>query len=153
MLKTLAYGESGTFYYDEFPPMFHPEDVEVKTSRSENVETEKHVKDFEEHAKTDECRYDEPVLFEEVDKLRRKVHKLEADNSSLRAILAEKRRLEEESKDIRKQLEASNRELAVLRNYVYNLTERDNPITDKPIESMKEKIVDYRIVIVGGHSN
>lgn len=153
MLKILAYGESGTFYYDEFPPMFHPEDVQVKVSRPENVETEQQIKDFEEYAKTDEGRYDEPALFEEVDKLRRKVHKLESDNSSLRAILAEKRRLEEESKDIRKQLEASNRELAVLRNYVYNLTENDNSIPDKPIESMKETIAGYRIVIVGGHSN
>lgn len=67
--------------------------------------------------------------------------------------MAENRKLEEELKDIRKQLEASNRELAVLRNYVYNLTENDNPIIDKPIESMKEMIAGYRIVIVGGHSN
>lgn len=121
-LRTLAYGESGTFYYDEFPSMFHPEDVQVKTSRSENNKTKRQVKDFVEHAGADECRHDESVLIEEVDKLRRKVHKLESDNSTLRAGLAEKRRLEEESKDIRKQLEASKRELAVLRNYVYKLT-------------------------------
>ncbi len=152
-LRTLAYGESGTFYYDEFPSMFHPEDVQVKTSRSENNKTKRQVKDFVEHAGADECRHDESVLIEEVDKLRRKVHKLESDNSTLRAGLAEKRRLEEESKDIRKQLEASKRELAVLRNYVYKLTESDNPITDKTIESMKETIACYRIVIVGGHSN
>lgn len=152
-LKTLAYGESGTFYYDEFPPMFHPEDVQVKAGRQGNVKTERQVMDFTEHAGTDGRRHDEPVLFEEVDKLRHKVHKLESDNSSLRASLAEKRRLEEESKDIRKQLEASNHELAVLRNYVYNLTESDNLITDKTIESMKETIAGYRIVIVGGHSN
>ena len=152
-LRTLAYGESGTFYYDEFPPMFHPEDVQVKTSRPENNKTERQVKDFAEHAGADECRHDESVLIEEVDKLRRKVHQLESDNSTLRAGLAEKRRLEEEAKDIRKQLEASKRELAVLRNYVYKLTESDNPITDKTIESMKETIAGYRIVIVGGHSN
>ena len=53
--------------------------------------------------------------FEEVDKLRHKVHKLEADNSSWRVSQAEKRRLEEELKDIRKQLETSNHEWAVLR--------------------------------------
>ena len=152
-LRTLAYGESGTFYYDEFPPMFHPEDVQVKTSRPENNKTERQVKDFAEHAGADECRHDESVLIEEVDKLRRKVHQLESDNSTLRAGLAEKRRLEEEAKDIRKQLEASKRELAVLRNYVYKLTESDNPITDKTIESMRETIAGYRIVIVGGHSN
>ena len=152
-LRRLAYGESGTFYYDEFPSMFHPEDVQVKTSRSENNKTKRQVKDFVEHAGADECRHDEFVLIEEVDKLRRKVHKLESDNSTLRAGLAEKRRLEEESKDIRKQLEASKRELAVLRNYVYKLTESDNPITDKKIESMRETIAGYRIVIVGGHSN
>ena len=152
-LRRLAYGESGTFYYDEFPSMFHQEDVQVKTSRSENNKTKRQVKDFVEHAGADECRHDEFVLIEEVDKLRRKVHKLESDNSTLRAGLAEKRRLEEESKDIRKQLEASKRELAVLRNYVYKLTESDNPITDKKIESMRETIAGYRIVIVGGHSN
>ena len=152
-LRILAYGESGTFYYDEFPPMFHPEDVRVKAGRPGNVKTESQIKEYAKPAETDGCRHDEPVLFEEVDKLRRKVHKLESDNSSLRASLAEKRKLEEESKDIRKQLEASNRELAVLRNYVYNLTESDNPITDKTIESMKETIAGYRIVIVGGHSN
>ncbi len=152
-LRILAYGESGTLYYDEFPPMFHPEDVQVKTGRPENDKTERQVKDFTEHAGTDGCRHDESVLIEEVDKLRRKVHKLESDNSSLRAGLAEKRMLEEEAKDIRKQLEASKRELAVLRNYVYKLTESDNPITDKTIESMRETIAGYRIVIVGGHSN
>ncbi len=152
-LRTLAYGESGTFYYDEFPPMFHSEDVQVKTGRPENDKTERQVKDFAEHIGTDGCGHDESVLIEEVDKLRRRVHKLESDNSSLRASLAEKRRLEKESKDIRKQLEASKRELAVLRNYVYKLTESDNPITDKTIESMRETISGYRIVIVGGHSN
>ena len=92
-------------------------------------------------------------FFEEVDKLRRKVHKPELDNSSLSTSLAEKRRLEEESKDIRQQLEVANHELAVLRNYVYNLTEDDRTVTDKTIESMKETIAGCRIVIVGGHSN
>ena len=152
-LRTLAYGESGTFYYDEFPPMFRPEDVQVKTARPENVKTERQVKDFTEHAGTEGCRHDESVLIEEVDKLRRRVRKLESDNSSLRASLTEKRRLEEESKDIREQLNAVSHELVALRNYVYNLTESDNPITDKTIESMKETIACYRIVIVGGHSN
>ena len=125
--------------------------MQVKTSRSENNKTERQVKDFAEHAGADECRHDESALIEEVDKLRCKVHKLESDNSTLRVGLVEKRRLEEESKDIRKQLEASKCELAVLRNYVYKLTESDNPITDKAIESMKETIAGYRIVIVGGH--
>lgn len=41
ILSTLAYGESGTFYYDEFPSMFHLEDVQVKTDRPENVKTER----------------------------------------------------------------------------------------------------------------
>ena len=152
-LRTLAYGESGTFYYDEFPPMFHPENVQVKDGRSGNVKTERQVKEYAEPVGTDGCRHDDSVLFDEVDKLRRKVHKLESDNSTLRAGLAEKRRLEEESKDIRKQLNAVSHELVALRNYVYNLTESDNPITDKAVESMKETIAGYRIVIVGGHSN
>lgn len=153
ILMILAYGESGTFYYDEFPPKYHPEDVQVLTGGTEDVKIERQIKNFAEHVGTDDHKRDESAFFEEVDKLRRKVHKLESDNSSLRASLTDKRRLEEESKDIRKQLEASNRELAVLRNYVYNLTEDDNPTTDKTIESMKDTIACYRVVIVGGHSN
>ena len=98
-LRTLAYGEAGTFYYDDFPPMFHPEDVQVKTGGPGNIKTERQAKDFEKYAGTEECRYDESVLIEEVDKL------------------------------------------------------RDNPITDKTIEGMKETIAGCRIVIVGGHSN
>lgn len=74
------------------------------------------------------------MFFEKVDQLRRKIHKFESDNSSLCTSLAEKRRLEEESRDIRKQPETSNRELAMHRNYVYDLTESDHPITDKAIE-------------------
>ncbi|MDE7176965.1 MAG: hypothetical protein K2O59_04050 [Lachnospiraceae bacterium] len=101
-LRILAYGESGTFYYDEFPPMFHPEDVQVKTGELGKVKTERQVMDFAEPVGTDRCRHDEPEHFEEVDQLRRKVLNLESDNSSLRAGLAEKRRLEEELKDIRK---------------------------------------------------
>lgn len=89
--------------------MFHPEDVQVKAGRPENDKTERQVKDFAEHTETDGCGHDESVLIEEVDKLRHKVHKLESDNSSLRANLTDKRRIEEESKDIRKQLEASKR--------------------------------------------
>lgn len=151
MLRILAYGEDGTYYYDEFPPMFHPEDMKVTVSKPGNVKTEKQIKKQAEPAVAEVSIHDENALLEEIDKLRCKVRKLESDNSNLRANLSEKRRIEEESKDISNQLEASNRELAVLRNYVYNLTENDNPVTDKSIKNMKETIAGYRIVIIGGH--
>lgn len=152
-LRTLAYGEDGTSYYDEVPPMFHPEDVQVKVSKLESVNTERQIKESTKHTKTKDCIYDEDALLEEINRLRRKVHKLESDNTNLRANLSEKRRTEDEIKDIRDRMEASNRELAALRNYVYNLTENDNPITDRTLEKMKDKIANYRIVIVGGHTN
>lgn len=54
-LRTLVYGEAGTFYYDEFPQLFHPEDVQVKADRPRNVKTERQVKEYAESVGTDGC--------------------------------------------------------------------------------------------------
>ena len=103
--------------------------------------------------KKDEQVYNEKRLLEELDTLRRKVHKLEADNNNLRVDLSEKRKLDEENKSLRAQADSNNRELAALRSYVYNLTEEDVPVQNESIEKMKREIETRRIIIVGGHPN
>ena len=95
----------------------------------------------------------EEALIEEINALRRKVHKLEADNKGLRSELSEKRRIEEDAKALRERSENANRELVALRDYIYNLTEDDRPDQSVSIDAMKKFLSEKRIVIIGGHSN
>lgn len=152
-LKTLAYGEDGTYFYEEFPSKFRPEDVQtgrVQTQKKEPVDRTKKAEPLQD---TDKDSERTKALLAEIDTLRRKVHKLETDNNNLRVDLADKRRAEEKAKKYGDQLEAANRELVALRDYVYNLTEDDSMILQVSVEAMKEKLSKQRIVIIGGHSN
>lgn len=152
-LKTLAYGEDGTYYYDDFPSMFHPEDVQVVSKQEVKRTVIDQTKKSDPVARDDKKQYSEDALVSELEALRRKVHKLETENNNLRFDLADKRRAEEDARTVRDQLEAYGRELAALRNYVYNLTEEDDPTQTVSIDKMKEVISEQRIVIIGGHSN
>ena len=87
-----------------------------------------------------------------MDSLRRKLHKAESDNAGLRAELSNKKKLEEDYKDLNSRFELSSRELAALRNYVYNLENEDQPDDDTSVEDMKRVISDFKIIIVGGHT-
>lgn len=151
-LQSLAYGEDGTYYYDDFPSMFKPEDVKV-LSEQKKPQAVKKPKEPVLQVDTGKDSYDEEVLLAEVEALRRKVRKLEADNDSLRGELSDKRKVQEEAKTVKDRLEAANRELAVLRDYVYNLTEEDSPEQSVSLSAMKEVLSGKRIVIIGGHSN
>ena len=152
-IKTLAYGEAGTDYYENFPAMFKAEEVQVasRSTKSPGVidQTKKPVKEIK---KTPDPEKEE-ALIEEINALRRKVHKLEADNKGLRTELSEKRRIEEDAKALRERSENANRELVALRDYVYNLTEDDRPDQSVSIDEMKRFLSEKRIVIIGGHSN
>lgn len=152
-LKTLAYGENGTYYYEEFPSMFHPDDITVKEKQNVKRTVIDQTKKSELTVKEDKKQYSEDALVVELEILRRKVHKLETENSNLRVDLVNRRSAEEEARAAREQLDASGRELAALRDYVYNLTEEDNPAQMVSLEKMKEVISKKRIVIIGGHSN
>ena len=152
-LKTLAYGESGTYYFDMYPPLFHPEDVKIPGSKQKKKETVLHPKKPAPETNASQNQYNEDTLLAEIDTLRRKVHKLVSDNNSLRTEIADRKRKEEEAKVVRDQLEAASSELASLRDYVYNLTEDDSPSQTVSTDSMKEAISNLRIVIIGGHSN
>jgi hypothetical protein len=152
-LKTLAYGEDGTYFYEEFPSKFRPEDVQTGSVQTQKKETVDRTKKAEPLQDTDKDSERTKALLAEIDTLRRKVHKLETDNNNLRVDLADKRRAEEKAKKYGDQLEAANRELVALRDYVYNLTEDDSMILQVSVEAMKEKLSKQRIVIIGGHSN
>lgn len=153
MLRKVTYGADGSIFYEDFPPLFHPEDVAVKGQKEQKPVASSAVKTALEPAKVEESVYSEKKILEELEVLRRKVHKLEADNSNLRIDLSEKRKVDEENRNIKAQMESSNRELAALRSYVYGLTESDEPVQPESVEKMKKEIAALRIIIIGGHTN
>lgn len=150
-LRKVFYGPDDDGFYEDNPPLFHPEDIQYKDPKAQN-EPMQPVKTAPISAK-EEPLYSEKRLLEELDTLRRKVHKLEADNNNLRVDLSEKRKVDEDNKNLRTQAERANRELAALRSYVYNLTEEDSPVKSESVEQMKLELKSKRIVIVGGHTN
>ena len=151
-LRKLAYGAEGSIFYEDCPPRFNPEEVQYK-GQTEQKPVRQVVKSAAEPVKIEEPVQNAEKLNEELELLRRKVHKLETENNNLRVDLAEKRNVDEENKTIKAQMESSNRELAALRSYVYNLTESDEPVKKESVEQMKKELTGLRIIIIGGHKN
>lgn len=149
MLREVAYGIDGSGFYKEFPPLFKPSDVQVKGQKKQKKVV---VKPAPVSEKSEEAESNEKIL-EELEILRRKIHKLESDNSSLRIDLSKKRKTEEENKELNAQMKCVKRELAALRSYVYGLTEQDEPVESESVEQMKREISTLRIIIIGGHTN
>lgn len=153
MLKILAYGETGTYYYEDFPAMFHPEEISVKSLPKKSTEMSYRTEKPSDDDKTKTAPGKEAVFMEEITALRRKVHRLENENNNLRTELVGKRKAEENAKTCRDQSEEMSRELSALRDYVYNLTEDDSPEQSVSMDKMKEILAEKHIVIIGGHSN
>lgn len=89
-IRKVFYGPDDDGFYEDNPPLFHPEDVQYKDQKVQ-TEPKQLVMTAPTPIKEDEPKYSETRLLEELDALRRKVHKLEADNNNLRVDLFEKR--------------------------------------------------------------
>ena len=152
-LDEVLYGEKGTDYFENFPPLFHPEDV--AKGRPESVNAPKKPADSKKE-KTDEDespRYKEETLIAEIDSLHRKIHEQEGNIKEIRSEITDKRKMSEEIARLRDQLEAQQKELSALREHVYNLTEEDEVKETVSVDKMKEYLSPLRIIIVGGHKN
>ena len=148
-IKDLIYGEKSLFYED-FPPDFKPEEVLGCKPIPEKVPQNKtEVKSVNPVKEKNE--YNEDALLNEIDNLRRKLHKAETDISALRSELASKKKVEDDKDSLREELDSVSRELAALRNHVYNLTEEDTT-DDISYENMKDYLKTLHIVIIGGHT-
>ena len=149
-LYCVTYGESATDFYDSFPSKFNPEEVVVgKTdNKSRTVIDKTKARDS---VVADEINDD---LISELESLKRKLHMLESANSSLRSDLHEKKKLEEERKQLINELEDDKRELAALRSFVYSHSnDDDEQESEISIQDMKKHLSGLRIVIIGGHPN
>ncbi len=152
-LDEVLYGERGTDYFEEFPPLFHPEDVAKGRTETVNKAPEKKDTKKDKESETDSPRYKEETLIAEIDGLHRKIHVQEGNIKVLRNELAEKRRMSEEITRLKDQLETQQKELTALRDHVYNLTEEDEVRESISVGEMREYLKTLRIIIIGGHKN
>ena len=149
-LYCVTYGEETTDFYDSFPSKFNPEDIVVgKTDNKPRTVIDKTK--ARDSVVADEIKDD---LISELESLKRKLHMLESANGSLRSDLQEKKKLEEERKQLINELEGDKRELSALRSFVYSHSNDDvEQETDISIQDMKKHLSGLRIVIIGGHPN
>ena len=152
-LDEVLYGERGTDYFEEFPPLFHPEDVAKGRAETVNKAPEKKDTKKDKAAGADSPRYKEETLIAEIDGLHRKIHAQDGNIKVLRNELAEKRRMSEEITRLKDQLETQQKELTALRDHVYNLTEEDEVRERLSVEEMRDYLKTLRIIIIGGHKN
>ncbi len=152
-LDEVLYGECGTDYFEDFPPLFHPEDVTKGRAETVNKAPEKKDTKKDKESETDSLRYKEETLIAEIDGLHRKIHVQEGNIKVLRNELAEKRRMSEEITRLKDQLETQQKELTALRDHVYNLTEEDEVRESISVDEMREYLKTLRIIIIGGHKN
>ena len=152
-LDEVLYGERGTDYFEEFPALFHPEDVAKGRAETANKAPEKKDVKKDKADETDSPRYKEETLIAEIDGLHRKIHEQEGNIRELRGEIADKRKMSEEIIRLKDQLDAQQKELTALRNHVYNLTEEDEVKDTVSAEEMKKSLSPLRIIIVGGHKN
>ena len=152
-LSDVIYGEKGTDYYEEYPPLFKAE--EVMRGKSEPAKQIRPVKNKTpaENEHPDSPKYKEETLIADIDALHRKIHEQEGNIKVLRGEIAEYRKLAEENRKLKEQLDSDRKELVALREHVYSLTENDEADITVSVDEMKEYLNSLRVIIVGGHSN
>lgn len=92
-------------------------------------------------------------LLQELEQLRSKLHLQENTTRELQKQLRDTRRKLAEQEELSHHHEEERKELSVLRDYLYHLTEGMEQEPDIPYEAMMEHIADLDIMIVGGNDN
>ena len=114
-------------FYDDFPPLFHPEEILAVGQAPDKKE--KKTMPVKEH--TEQSKYSEAALLAEIESLRTKLHSQENNNKQLQNQLRESQRTINELGEQHKRMEEDKKELAALREHVYHFTENDIPALDK----------------------
>lgn len=147
------YGDRGMGGFDDEERLFKADDV-IKTKALTAVgDDNRNVSKQELSHPEEEPVYKEDAILKEIDRLNRLVHQQDAEIKGLQMEIAGKRKLAAENKELNERIEEDRRELAALREYVYNLTEEDTIEDTVSVDEMKTFLKGLVLVIVGGHTN
>ena len=152
-LDEVLYGERGLMDPEMFPSMFKPDNV--KSVRVEPAKTAKGGKDKKTQDKEESGspKYKEETLLAEIDALHRQLHLKDAEIKELKGKASGNRKLAEDNEKLKEQLESERRELAAIRQHLYNMTEADEVGENVSLDEMKDFLKEHRVIIIGGHSN
>lgn len=101
----------------------------------------------------DQTDHDSKALIEEIDALRKKLHKKDYDISHLSELYSEARSKLDAYEAEKEIYRTEHEELIALREHIYNLTEDDVAVQEEDREELIASVKDKKIVIVGGHTN
>ena len=97
--------------------------------------------------------YDQQALIDEIDALRVRLHEMDHEKKHLAELYSDmKQRYERAEKDLLAR-ESDREELIALREYAYNSTEEDIILTEMSRQDYIDQLKEYKVVIVGGHTN
>lgn len=148
----------GKYECEQENSLFNPEKVKVPSSSSQTVRGSGITKEKKQAAiptanvsvSKEESGSD---LYEELEKLRTKLRRLDQDNQLLRE---KNKKLDLKLKESEAESEiskAEHEELVHLRNHVYQLTEVEENSTSVDLSQLETFLKEKKIVIIGGHSN
>ena len=152
-IRNVLYGELGTDFYDNFPPLFKAEDVMKGRTAADAASGRKTDTIIKANVIKETPKYKEETLIAEIDGLHRRVHQQEGDIKDLREKLAGYRKLSEENERLKEQMEEDRKELIALREQLYSMTDPDSSEKQISAEEMRAYLGEKRVVIIGGHSN
>lgn len=140
-------------YFDDFEPWFKAEEVIGVPMPGRNVKANKPSRSEKKVEAPKENKYDEALLLQEIEKLRSSLHLQENANKDLRQQLQDSQRKLAEQEEVCKRLQEDKKELAVLRDYVYHFAEDIEPEPETDQEEMIRLISGKNIMIIGGNDN
>ena len=98
-------------------------------------------------------KYDQQALIDEIDALRVRLHEMDHEKKHIAELYSDmKQRYERAEKDLLAR-ESDREELIALREYAYNSTEEDIILTEMSRQDYIDQLKEYKVVIVGGHTN
>lgn len=95
----------------------------------------------------------EADYLKEISELRQRLREKERESKYFIEQYNQEKRQLSELQEVLKKYESDREELIVLRNYLYEISEKAPELPKQSIEEMKEAIVDKRVVIIGGNDN
>jgi hypothetical protein len=140
---------------DYIEPVFNPDDINFHGKTGDKAARAEEPKNVP-LKPVENVTYDETDLITEIQELRQRLSMRERENRNLKDQYGQlKKKHTELSAEVDKYREEHG-ELVNLRNYVYELSENADEVTDlsePDIEKMKAAVSNLRITIIGGNDN
>ena len=151
MDEVVAEGTDRNYYKSSLKNGIIPE---IKTDNNENkksTEEEEHVL-INVDTKLESAEIHKELL-QEIERLRLVIHKKDSQYEYLKRLYNEKESSKKQFDNLNEQYQTEHIELVELRRHLYMLSEEDIESQACDLQEMVNKLQDYKVTVIGGHSN